>query len=305
MRIPAVSPETHAWTTADGYALRGRMWPPRSPGGDVGFLYLHGIQSHGGWYAWSAALLAETGCPVLLPDRRGSGMNEAARGDTPSADTWLSDIDDLAEWAQREWGVTRLGVVGVSWGGKPAVAWALRQPERVAGLLLIAPGLFPAVDLGSWAKCRVGLSLLRGGGGLFDIPLNDPALFTANPLGRQFIADDPAKIERVTARFLYFSRQLDRELRRTATATLAVPTTLLLAERDAIIRNEPTEAWLRRISRDPPQVHTFAQADHTLEFEEDVGDFETALRSWSQATAAVGISGTPPGGCNQDLPNPV
>jgi acylglycerol lipase len=280
---PGVPPEWHTWTLRDGYALRGRIWPPPATAPPLGFIYLHGIQSHGGWFEWSASVLAASGYAVILPDRRGSGLNTVARGDVSALECWLTDIDELADWAAREFGIERFGVVGVSWGGKPAVAWALRRPGRVARLLLIAPGLFPAVDLTPWSKLRVGWSLLRGGQALFDIPLNDPALFTDDPAGRRFIADDPLKLTQVTARFLRCSRQLDWALRRAARGALAAPVTLALAGRERIIRNEPTEQWVRRAALRPPDVTVFANAAHTLEFESEIGGLGDLLRSWASA----------------------
>lgn len=281
MRAPLSPPRFHTWTLSDGYRLHGRLWRPARRAGSSALLYLHGIQSHGGWFEWSASLLAESGSPVILPDRRGSGRNETARGDTPSMGRWLADLDELADWAAAEFGVARLGVLGVSWGGKLAVAWTLARPRRVAALLLIAPGLFPAVDLPARTKLRIGWSLLRGGRALFDIPLNDPALFTENPAGRAFIAADPLRLRQVSARFLWCSRRLDQEVAKIAPRGLPVPLTLLLAGRDRIIRNAPTAAWAGRAAAQAPTVHTFADAGHTLEFEADGREFEQRLRAWA------------------------
>ncbi len=264
---------------SDGYELQGRFWPA-SAVTDTGVLYVHGIQSHGGWFEWSAGLLAELGVPVLVPDRRGSGLNQAARGDTPAAERWLADLDECAAWAVKEAGVKRLAVVGVSWGGKLAAAWAARRPELVAALLLIAPGIFAAVDLPVWAKIGVGLSLLTGGRREFPIPLNDPALFTDNPAGRQFIQQDPFRLQRVTARFLWHSRCLDGIVKSLKVGIFQHPVSLFLAGNERIIRNQPTQAWLQRIAV-APRVRQFAHAAHTLEFESDLTEFAAALRGWT------------------------
>ena len=268
---------------SDGYALRGRMWLPRTPATRCAVLYVHGIQSHGGWFEWSASLLARHGAGVLLPDRRGSGLNPADRGDTPAAERWLADLDELSDWAAREWGSTRCAVVGVSWGGKPALAWALRRPERVGRVLLIAPGLFPVVDIGFAARLRIGAALLIHPQLEFPIPLDDPALFTDNPAGRAFIADDPLKLTRATAKFFYESVRLDRMLRRVKTGALRAEATLILAGRDRIVRNEPMVAWLRRCAAAPPTVRTLADAAHTLEFEPEVGVLGELLTEWAQS----------------------
>lgn len=265
---------------SDGYVLRGRLWTPRRNHPPHAIIYLHGIQSHGGWFEWSASLLAEHGCAVVLPDRRGSGLNEARRGDTPSWQRWLLDIDELVAWTQAEFRADSFDLVGISWGGKPALAWALRQPHRVGRLLLVGPGLFPAVDIGARERFRIVRSLLSGGKRSFAIPLNDPELFTDNPVGQDFIANDPLRLTRVTARFLWHSRRLDRHLLATADGTLRSETTLVLAGRDRIIRNPPTEAWLRRVAGEKARVVEFAEAAHTLEFAANPTQYRALLERW-------------------------
>jgi acylglycerol lipase len=288
MRPPLTPPEFHRWTMSDGYVLRGRVWSAPRHDRSRAVIYLHGIQSHGTWFAWSASLLAEHGCPVILPDRRGSGLNEIARGDTPSAQRWLSDIDELASWMQRSYDVARFELVGVSWGGKLALAWALRRAERVARLLLIGPGLFPSVDLGWPVRVKIGLSLLGGGKRNFAIPLDEPALFTDNPAGQGFIANDPLKLSRATARFFWHSRRLDRWLLQTPAGALQSDTTLVLAGRDRIIRNQPTEAWLARVAGGNGRVVRFPEAAHTLEFAADPGGFRDLIERWVSQGSQLG-----------------
>jgi len=270
---------------SDGYTVGGRVWQPSRGQPAHAILHVHGIQSHGGWFEWSASQLATGGPLVILPDRRGSGLNSAARGDTPSAQRWIEDLDELAAWATRDFGVQRFWAVGVSWGGKLALAWALRQPRRIERLLLIAPGFFPAVDVGVWARIQIGLAMLARRTRRFPIPLNDPALFTANSAGQAFIAGDPLKLTQATARFFYESARLDRHLVRVRPHSLKAEVALVLAGRDRIIRNAPTQAWLEKVAARPPAVHTFADASHTLEFEPDLAPFAAMLEQWLSADA--------------------
>ncbi|MGE0479850.1 MAG: alpha/beta fold hydrolase [Phycisphaerae bacterium] len=282
MLTPETLPTLTCWQMSDGYEIRGRFWPAPQPA-DVAILYLHGIQSHGGWYEGSAAHLAAGGLPVMMPDRRGSGLNEAARGDTPGAQRWFDDVAAHCEWLRGATGARRLALVGVSWGGKLAAAFALRRPAELYALLLIAPGIFPAVTLAVTRRVHVGWSLLsRDPTRQFAIPLHDPRLFTANPAGQKFIAADPLKLTHVTARFLYESARVDRALARAASASLAPATTLLLAGDDRIIRNDATERGLRRIAARPATVHTFPAAGHTLEFEADSAQFLATIRAWQR-----------------------
>jgi len=294
MHAPLTPPVFRSWHLRDGTTIRGRCWPARRPHPEP-VLYLHGIQSHGGWFQRSASLLADDGRLVVLPDRRGSGLNEADRGDTPSAERWLKDLDEIADWTLREAPADRLALVAVSWGAKLAVAWALRHPERVMRLLLVTPGVFPAVDPGAVQRVRIGLTLLAGGRTRFEIPLNDPALFTDNPAGQAFIRDDPLKLTHATARFLFHSARLDRRLRRAAAGSLRVPVTMLLASRERIIRNGPTVAWLRRIASAPPVIHTLNGA-HTLEFGAAPEPFFDFLTRWRDADYVHGASSAFPEG---------
>ncbi len=280
MRTPLIPPELHSWTMSDGYVLRGRLWRPVRGGTGRGVLYLHGIQSHGGWFEWSASLIAAGGNAVLLADRRGSGLNTEAHGDTPSADRWLEDVGELSDWLSTECGVTQRAMVGVSWGGKLAAAWALRYPERVRHLLMIAPGLFPAVDVGLARRIHIGVSLLARPTLPVPIPLDDPALFTQDAMGQAFIANDNLKLTHATARFFYESSRLDHRLVRSASGTLRAKTTLVLAGCDRIIRNAPTVAWLTRIAEHSPAIHTFSESAHTLEFEPKPDDFGRLVERW-------------------------
>lgn len=282
MRAPLTPPSFQRWTMSDGYVIRGRLWPPSRPEAGL-VMYLHGIQSHGGWFEWSASVLANCGAGVILPDRRGSGLNQEARGDTPSAERWLKDLDELACWGGAQFGDQPLDLVGVSWGGKLAAAWAMRLPRQVRRLLLIAPGVFPAVDVGPWERLRIGLALLTDCGRSFTIPLEDPALFTDNPPAQEFIACDPLRLTRATARFFWHSRRLERWLARRPRGSLRPETTLLLAGRDRIIRNQRTERWIRRVAATGPRVEHFPDYAHTLEFSAHPERFAEVLGNWARA----------------------
>ncbi len=298
MRPPVAPPTFRCWQMSDGYSLRGRQWRAARDGGPV-VLYLHGIQSHGGWFERSASLLAAAGTTVILPDRRGSGLNTAARGDVPHADRWLSDLDEIAATAESELGAQSFGVVGVSWGGKLAVAWALRRPERVRALLLIAPGLFPAVGVGPAGRVRIGIARLTDPSRLMEIPLNDPALFTDSSAGRAFIAADPLKLTHATARFFVESARLDWRLARAADASLRPPVWLLLAGRERIVRNTPAKRRLARICAAELVVEEFPAAAHTLEFEDDAAEFEHTVRGWAATINTPGyLSAGPAGLCS-------
>ncbi len=256
---------------SDGYCSYARLWRPDRLRGAV--LYLHGIQSHGGWFEMSAGRLAESGAAVLLPDRRGSGLNERDRGHTPQARRLLQDGVECLNELQRQTGFAAAHVVGVSWGGKLALALRRFAPARVEALSLIAPGLFPQVDLPLREKVRVGLSILAAPRARFDIPLNDPELFTANPARQEFIRQDPLKLTQVTTSFLMASRRLDRYALAGRKDPAGCRLRVFLAGRDRIIDNHRTREFVRRLRWLGRTIIEYPEAHHTLEFEPDPGAF--------------------------------
>src|SRR6516164_3949617 len=106
-------------TAGDGYRWSYRRYAAHGVM-RASVVCVHGIQSHAGWYGHSCRRLAEAGFEVSFLDRRGSGHNETARGDTPS---FRRLLDDIAEYirAQRSQADHPFFVTGISWGAKLAV----------------------------------------------------------------------------------------------------------------------------------------------------------------------------------------
>ncbi|MFB3891023.1 MAG: alpha/beta fold hydrolase [Phycisphaerae bacterium] len=241
-------------------------------------VYVHGIQSHPGWFVSSAAMLAGEGRDVFLFTRRGSGDNVQARGDAPSAGQLLDDVRAAREFALAGSGADRCHLVGVSWGGKLLAAYvASGRAAHVASLTMIAPGICPRVDVSGRTKLAIALSLAVSPRRPFDIPLNQVELFTENEEMRDYLRRDPLRLHRATARFLYASRRLDRMLAKSPKGAISVPTALILASRDRIIDNGRTTAIIERLTAGKAAVDILEGA-HTLEFEADTGPFFETLR---------------------------
>jgi len=83
---------------------------------------------------------------VLLFDRPGHGwsVREQLADSTPQA-----QADMIAE-ALDKLGIRRVVIVGHSWGGALVNAFALQHPERVAGLVLLAPVTHPWTTGVAW-----------------------------------------------------------------------------------------------------------------------------------------------------------
>jgi alpha-beta hydrolase superfamily lysophospholipase len=250
----------------DGYHAYARFWPPTTePRGAV--LYHHGIQSHCGWFEASAIRLSQGGFAVLQFDRRGSGRNTEARGHAASADQLIDDARAAGDALRQKSGFATHHVVGVSWGGKLAVAAHVTHPEHARSLTLVTPGIYPRDGATKAEKARIGFSMLYNPQQSFDIPLNDPHLFTSNPQWAEFFRTDPLTLRQCTAGFYLASRRMDKIIARLASSR-AVPVHLLLAEDEHIVDNEATAALIRGLHWPRCRITTYEHARHSLEFEE-------------------------------------
>lgn len=273
-------PTRTALTLPDGYETAVYAYPPVGGGGRLPVVYLHGIQSHPGWFCGSAAALAEAGHWVFQPTRRGSGEDARDRGHAASARQLLGDVRAACRFALERSGSARLHLLGVSWGGKLAAAFILSRlsAAEVASLTLVAPGIVPRVDLPLRTKLAVGLCALVRPRKRFDIPLNDVELFTDNEAMRAYLRADRFRLRRATARFLLASRQLDLAVAWAPKGAVRIPTTLILARRDRIIDNAGTRRVLDRLTAGGALVEEF-DAAHTIEFEPDPRAFYESLRT--------------------------
>jgi len=252
--------------------------PPGDGPGSLPVLYLHGIQSHPGWFFASARQLALDGHDVFQVTRRGSGANRTARGHARSAGQVLDDVRAAVRFVLERTGSSKLVLVGVSWGGKLAAAFASLPSgrDRIASLTLIAPGIVPRVDVSFATKLAIAASLIFCPRAKFAIPLDDPELFTDNEAMREFLRRDPLGLRRATARFMYASRGLDRIISRAPRGALNVPVTVILSGGDQIIDSDATARTVEHLAGGRQEVVDLPGA-HTQEFNADPTAFHEAL----------------------------
>lgn len=249
-----------SYIDASGAPLRYRIVSAAAPKHHL--LYLHGIESHGTWFLPAAQLLREHGCTTYLLDRRGSGLNrERDPGDARSADQLLDDIRRF----RQHLGDPELHLVGLSWGGKLALAAALDMPRKIRGLILVTPGLRSQIRLSFRGKCALVAGLAFGGRNRVQLPIT-PEMFTTQSPFTEFIRDDPWRITNLTARLLLASASLDRSIRRHRDR-LAVPVLAFLAGHDRIVDNRAVEELCASLPPGQVEIERFERAAHSVQFE--------------------------------------
>lgn len=128
--------------TNDGLTLSGEDSDPAHPGPPI--VLLHGLTATRRYVVMGSRTLQRAGCRVIAYDARGHGRSTAAPD--PRAYSYERLALDLGAVLDTL-GLQRAVLAGASMGAHTAVCFALRNPERVAGLGLITPSFNPSAPL--------------------------------------------------------------------------------------------------------------------------------------------------------------
>ena len=181
---------------------------------------------------------------VVLVDRAGLGWSarNGRRGSSPAYQAaMLRDVLDRL-------GIARAVVAGHSWGGALAASFALDHPQRVAGLVLLAPPLYPNLRRMTWLYALFAMPIagwlyahtLALPFGLPFIGLGLASAFLPQRPPRRYLKRSAALLLLRPAAFLANARDvagLKANLARQAAryATLAVPIVVITGDRDPIV----------------------------------------------------------------------
>jgi alpha-beta hydrolase superfamily lysophospholipase len=267
---PATARGVETFVARDGAEIAytaHRFRGSRAPGAGAAIVYLHGIESHGGWFEHAADLLCGQGYDVFCLDRRGSGINRENRG-FPSGHIDDHEIlfEDIADFiAGLDGRYDRVYLTGLSWGGKLGLGYALVHPDTIDGFVMITPGLRSIVDVDFPTKLRILFGSCLNPRDPIKTPI-EPEQFTTTPRFLEQIRADPLRLHYATARFFMEGEHLGGGIdRRMRDAT--VPMLLFLAGQDTIIDNEAVLALLRRGDDRLLEVITYEDQTHSIQFD--------------------------------------
>jgi alpha-beta hydrolase superfamily lysophospholipase len=137
--------------TADGLDLYLRRWETEGVPHRWTFVVVHGLGEHGGRYQHLAEWFSLRGAVVYAMDHRGHGRSGGQRGHAPSLQALLDDLDTVVMRARTESGGP-LVLIGHSFGGLLAIAYALERPDRLDKAVFSAPALVPKVRVPAWKQ---------------------------------------------------------------------------------------------------------------------------------------------------------
>jgi pimeloyl-ACP methyl ester carboxylesterase len=143
---------------SDGVGLSGQ-----EAGEGVPVVLLHGLTATRRYVVMGSTVLERSGHRVVSYDARGHGRSSPAPNrDGYTYELLAADLEHVLDHAEIE----RAVLAGASMGAHTILAFALRAPERVAGLTLITPAFDPdqplsQAELDRWDALSHGL---RSGG---------------------------------------------------------------------------------------------------------------------------------------------
>ena len=241
-------------------------------GDAVPVLLVHGFGADLNTWMFTQPVLAE-GRRVIALDLPGHGgsAKEVGAGDGES-------LTDAVEGALGAFGFGRGHLVGHSMGGAVAALLALRRPDLVSSLSLIASaGLGPEIN-GSFIDGFVRVARRREAVEILSLLVRDPALVSRtmveDVLRYKRLDGVSAALARIAEAWFDGGRQsLDLTAR---IATLAVPVQVIWGREDRVIPVAHADALASRFP-----VHIIEQAGH-LPHMEKAGEVNRLVKSFSE-----------------------
>ena len=212
---------------------------------------LHGWGASIYMFRHAMELLPSRGVRTIAVDLRGYGLSDKPNGkDTYTIDAYCADLDAVLDAL----GLHRVALLGQSMGGGLALRYALNKPERVSGLILIAPTGLVGVPIRHLLRvtprtvaAKLGRRLVPRwaiGFILRHIAYSDASKVTERDVDEYWAPSQlPGYVIAARSALSDFDwRPLSDE----EAATLAVPTLVILGARDRLIRNaRPAATRLR------------------------------------------------------------
>lgn len=272
-----------SYLAADGAWLHYRVVDPPHGRCRGQVIYLHGSRSHSGWYLESAAELARHDYAVYLPDRRGSGLNQASRGDFVRRAQLVNDLRRLMALVRADDPDLPTTVVGVCWGAKTALTYALRAQGELDGLVLVCPAIKTKVEPTFGEKFQILLGRIVAPQRQIRLPLT-PEMFTTNPPYLRFVREDPLSLQTASARYFWETALWDRWLPRQS--GLTIPLLVMQAGNDPIVDQPAVRRWFDRAASREKRYVFYPEFGHTLDFEPERRRYWGELVAWLDSCSA-------------------
>lgn len=249
-----------------GYTIRYTEWRPEKGNGKV-IIYVHGFQSHRGWFYSTANVFAENGYVMYAFDRIGSGESSnglsiwgddviALRGHIRSWSLFLETLEQMIAVAVRDNPGNEIILWANSYGAKIATAYLFDRVDqvknrRITAAIFTTPGLYSNHSSMPLPFSKIKL-LFSSNTSLFPVPMvsrnkdNGASWFVAPGPWFEIIQADELSLREVTRSFYLETRNMDRFISRQQDVwKLDLPIFYLMVKNDIMMDNDLMEQHIR------------------------------------------------------------
>jgi len=251
--------EIGKFTACDRQVLYYNKWKSENPKHVL--IFINGLESHAGWFSGIANDLVNKKIAVYGLDRRGSGLNARCFG---GFEDWVCDIDRLIKRAKKENPCTKIHLISVCFGAKPATVCAIQQVEKLDSLIYLSPGMSVKVTPTLMEKLKIGLSILPWLSFNIQSPIRDDEMFTDSPKSLYFLYNDKLRTFSPRACDFFQARKIDSYISKNSNK-LKIPSLVLFAGKDQIVDNEKTKMAFQRFGQ-KPKIIEYHESEHVLFF---------------------------------------
>jgi acylglycerol lipase len=264
------------FTTEDGFELYYNSWAASEDAPCV--IYLHGLESHMGWFSNLAEFLNSKGINVNAFDRRGSGLNKNDSSNFYSR-YLAGDLKIFLDLVKKEHPHSKIFLIGLCLGGKIAVDFFYYYQNCLDGLILISPSLKNRLKFSLYEK----LSILFKPNSMLKVPIKD-TMFTSNEKDLKYIGRDSMRLRYIPAQHLLEIAKMGRHLK-TASGNIKLPVLLMLAGIDEIIDTRSTLRWYERLPSGDKTLKFYKDYHHILTFEPKAAEVMEDIAVWIKKRA--------------------
>jgi acylglycerol lipase len=257
--------------TEDNLGLYYNYWPAKNDAPCA--VYLHGLESHMGWFFNLAEYLNSSGINVYAFDRRGSGLNRDSCKNFCSSYI-LSDLKAFLDIVKEEHPDSKVFLIGLCLGGKIAVSFIYSYPDHINGLILISPSLKTKLRFSPISI----LSILFRPNSLLKIPIEDK-MFTSNEKYLKHVKKDAMRLHYIPAHHLLEVAKMDRFVKG-ARRTMHIPVLMMLAGHDDVIDTKSVKRWYEKLPSEDKTIKVYKDFHHILTFEEDANIVLECAAEW-------------------------
>ncbi len=130
----------YQFQSGDGLELFAQGWKPEGTCKSIVCL-IHGLGEHSGRYSSMAEVFCRRGYALFSFDLRGHGKSPGKRGDTPSFETFMEDIQSFHQTVVNRFADIPIIFYGHSLGGLLMLNYLIRRQPKVVAAVSSAAGL--------------------------------------------------------------------------------------------------------------------------------------------------------------------